>query len=330
LGLLLSALQAILATVLIAAILIRSGVPLTLEQGLLSGIYAGALVIAYLFVSGLYGIGRNEEAAVVQVGGAAVQLILVIVLATVWVATPWPYVVAILLGTIGQILASVIVLRSAGFLPRPQVSIEAWRRLIARGVPAVGLSLGQAAVLRLDRVLVGLLLSAAAVGVYSVAATATDVVALVPVALSQVLFQKIASKSVDSPTLNRARAYALLSSAAIAVVLYLLAPVGIDLLVGSSFAGAVLPLRILLLAAVVFSSYQIDAYALAARGQIGIAGSATLLGLVVIVIADLILIPTHGIVGAAWASVFAYAIMAASVRVLMRRGGGASANTAGA
>jgi O-antigen/teichoic acid export membrane protein len=175
-------------------------------------------------------------------------------------------------------------------------------------------------VLRLDRILVGLFLSAAAVGVYSVAATATDLVALVPGALSQVLFQRIASRSVDRSTLNRARAYALLSSVAIAAALFLLAPLGIDLLVGPSFSGAVLPLRILLLAAVILSSYQIDAYALAARGQIGAAASATVFGLVVIVIADLILIPTHGIVGAAWASVIAYALMAASVGLVVRRG----------
>jgi len=328
LGLLLTLLQIVVAAVLVAAVLIRSGVPVTLELDLLAAVYAGALVLAYLLVHGLYGIGYNEQAATVQVGGAAVQLVLVILLGVAAVTSPWPYVAAMLAGTLGQIVASMIVLAFGGFLVRPRVSIDAWRKLITQGVPAIGLSLGQAAVLRLDRIIVGFFLAAAAVGVYSVAATATDLVALVPGALSQVLFQKIASRSIETSTANRARLVALLSSVVVAAVLYFLAPIGIEVLVGASFAGAVEPLRILLLAAVVLSSYQIDAYALAARGQIGRAASATVIGLAVIVVADLILIPAKGIVGAAWASVIAYAVMAILVRVIIRRGPDASASRA--
>ncbi len=319
LGLFLSMLQIVLTTILVRMILVRSGVPLTLEQDLLAGLYGGGLLVAYLLVHGLYGIGLNEQAATVQVGGAAVQLLLVIVLGSAAVGSPWPYVAAMLAGTLGQIVASIVMFAFARFLVWPSFSVVAWRTLIVRGVPAIGLSLGQAAVLRIDRVLIGLFLSASAVGVYSVAATATDVVSLVPTALSQVLFQKIASKSVDISTVNRARAISLAFGIVSAVVIYLLAPLGIDLLVGPRFANAVEPLRILLLGAVLLSSYQIDAYALAARGQIWLAGSATLLGFAVVFVADLVLIPAHGIVGAAWASVIAYGVMATLVRLFVSR-----------
>jgi O-antigen/teichoic acid export membrane protein len=319
LGLFLSMVQIVLTAILAWAILIRSGVPLTLEEDLLVGLYGGGLVVGYLLVHGLYGIGLNEQAAIVQVGGAAVQLLLVIVLGSAAVASPWPYVAAMLFGTLGQIVASLIVLAFGHFLVWPSFSLIAWQTLIVRGVPAIGLSLGQAAVLRLDRLLIGLFLSASAVGVYSVAATATDIVFLVPAALSQVLFQKIASKTVDLSTAHRARTITLLIGVVTALVIYLLAPLAIDRLVGPRFAGAVVPLRILLLAALFLSSYQIDAYALAARGQIWLAGSATLLGFAVILVADLLLIPTNGIVGAAWASAIAYGLMAVLVRLIVIR-----------
>lgn len=319
LGLFLSMVQIALTAIVVRVILIQSGVPPTLAQGLLAGIYGGGLLAAYLLIQALYGIGWNEQAAIVQLGGAAVQLVLVIALGVAAIGSPWPYVAAMLAGTLGQIVAAIVTLAFARFLVWPSFSLVAWRTLVVRGVPAIGLSLGQAAVLRLDRVLIGLFLSASAVGVYSVAATATDIVSLVPTALSQILFQRIASKSIDSSTLNRARRVALVFGVATALVIYLLAPLGVDLLVGPRFAGAVTPLRILLVGALFLSSYQIDAYALAARGKIWLAGSATLLGFAVIFAADLLLIPTNGIVGAAWASVIAYGVMATLMRLLVRR-----------
>ena len=318
LGLFLSLVQIALTTILVRLILSHSGVPLTSEQDLFAGLFGGALVVAYLLVHGLHGIGLNEQAAAVQVGGAAVQLMLVIVLGIAAVGSPWPYLAAILAGSLGQIVASILVFAFARCLAWPSFSFVVWKRLIVRGVPAIGLSLGQAAVLRLDRVLIGLFLSASAVGVYSVAATATDLVSLAPIALSQVLFQRIASNSIEFSIANRARAVTLAFGVATALIIFPLAPLMIDRVVGSRFADALIPLRVLLLGAVFLSSYQIDAYALAARGHIWLAGAATLLGLGVILVADLLLIPAHGIIGAAWASDIAYGVMAILVRLRVR------------
>lgn len=319
LGLAISTVQIIVTAILVQVILTHSGVQLTLGQDMLAGLYGGGLLLAYMLMHGLYGIGLNEHAAVVQVGGATVQLLLVIFLGVAGIVSPWPYVAAMFAGTLGQIAASVAVLAFTGFLAGPKLSVMDWRTMIVRGAPAIGLSLGQAAVLRVDRILIGLFLSASAVGVYSVASTATDVVSLLPAALSQVLFQRIASKTIDPAIANRARAITLGVSLLTAVVLYLVAPVALDRLVGDRFAGALMPLRILLIAAVLLASYQIDAYALAARGQLWFAGSATMVGLGVLIAADLLLIPTNGILGAAWASVIAFGVMAGVVRLIARR-----------
>ena len=319
LGFVLAVAQIVLTMILVRLLLIHSGVQVTLWEDVLIGSYGGGYMGAYLLVHGLYGLGLNGHAASVQVAGALMQLLLVTGLAYAGVASPWPYVGAMVAGALGQVIVSLGILATTNFLAWPSFSAAGWLTLLTRGIPAIGLSFGQAGTLRIDRILIGLFLTASPVGIYSVAATGTEVVWLVPTALSQVLFQKLASKSVDLRTANRARIASLACGLATAVVIFAIAPLAVDVLVGAKFAGAVLPLRILLVGAVLLSSYQLDAYALAANGRIGYAATGTLVGFGAVLVADVLLIPVYGIIGAAWASVIAYGAMAVLVRILVRR-----------
>jgi O-antigen/teichoic acid export membrane protein len=224
-----------------------------------------------------------------------------------------------LVGTWAQVGISLIVLKVGTFSVWPNFSGDAWLKLIVKGIPAIGLMLGQAAVLRFDRILLGLYLAASAVGIYSVSATATEIVWLLPVGLAQILFHGFASKSVDALAATRARVASLAFAVVTAVAMYAIAPIAVDWLVGGQFADAVTPLRILLIGAVLFSSYQLDAYVLAARDRIGLAAAATIAGFSAMLLLDLIAIPRYGIVGAAWASVIAYGLMAAVARAMVAR-----------
>src|SRR5207247_1430156 len=112
-------------------------------------------------------------------------------------------------------------------------------------------------------------------------------------ALSQILFQKFATKSVAQSTATRARVLSLAIALLTALAMFAIAPFAVALLVGGKFASAVLPLRILLVAAVFLASYQLDAYALAAQDRIAHAASATLIGFTVVLSADLLLIPRY-------------------------------------
>jgi O-antigen/teichoic acid export membrane protein len=319
LGLLLSIVQIVVMMIVVRLLLIRVGIQVTIGEDILVGLYGGGLMANYLLVNGLYGLDLNEHAASVQVGGAIMQLVPVVVLGLVGIASPWPYVGVMLGGMLGQVGISLFILGWRKTLAWPSFSAVTWLALVAKGIPAIGLNLGQAGVLRIDRILIGLFLSASAVGIYSIAATATEIVWLVPTALSQVLFHQFASKSVHMPSATRARFISLAVSLATALAIFAIAPLAIDRLVGAAFASAVLPLRILLAAAIFLSSYQLDAYALAARGRIGLASGATVLGFILVLLADLLLIPTHGIVGAAWASLIAYGMMAILVRFMVMR-----------
>jgi len=317
LGLVLFAIQVLVSTVLIRLALTRSGISVTPPEDGLASVYSGALMGAFLLTHALYGVGFNHHAAFLQVWGAIAQLVLVVGLAMLHVGSVWPYIGAMLGGASCQIVISLVVLERRLLSIWPTFSLGVWRALIVRGIPAIGLTLGQAAVLRFDRILVGLYLAASAVGIYSVAATATEIVWLLPVGLSQVLFHAFASKSVDVSAITRARLASLAFAVLTALAIYAIAPLAINRLVGAQFADAVAPLRVLLIGAILLSSYQLDAYALAARGRLGRAAAATIGGFSAMFLIDLVLIPMYGIVGAAWASVIAYGVMALAVRIMV-------------
>ena len=319
LALLLGAVQLVVTAILVDIILAHSGISLDAPQVITAGIYGSSLLIAYLLTHALFGVGRSGNAVAVQGVGGAAQLIAGLALGLFGVKAVWPFISAPIIGAALQIAVSLTALARAGYPVRPTVSASTWRRLTKTAPAGMGVSFGQAAVLKLDRIFVGVMLSATAVGVYSVAATATDVVMVAPTALSQVLFHRLASKSVDPASARKARVLSMFISAAIAGALFLIAPFAIQRALGDRFMGAVDPLRILLLAALALSSYQLDAYSLSAMGEVGRAAVATVAGLVVVIGADLLLIPSRGIVGAAWASVIAYCVMAAIARAFARR-----------
>ncbi len=83
-------------------------------------------------------------------------------------------------------------LRGAGLLVVRRPRWPAVRLLLARGVPALGLTLGLAVALRSDRYVLGALAGPAAVGVYSVAATLSEVSRVVPHAVGQFFVRHVA------------------------------------------------------------------------------------------------------------------------------------------
>lgn len=319
LGLALSLVQSILAVLVVVPVLLGSGVAIDMPLALSVAVYGSGMLAAYLLLNALYGVGAHDQAALVQILGAVAQLIPVMLLAVESFGAVWGYVLGIGIGAFGQAFVSVVLLERSGHAIRPIFFRPDWVELIWHGVPALGLTFGQAVVLRIDRILVGLFLAASAAGVYSIAATASEVVWLVPVALSQVLFHRVAAASIDASSAKWARIVSLAIAVGTAASLFVIAPFAIDRIVGPAFEGAVTPMRVLLLAAVFLASYQVDALTLAARGRIGQSAMATIVGLIVVVLADLSLIPTRGLVGAALASVFAYGVMAVCARLMASR-----------
>lgn len=286
----------------------------------LLSVCGASLLASLLLGDALYAYGFNSRASAVMAFGSGTQLLLVGALALGGVVGATPYFAAFTLGALLQAAVTFAVLRRSATVGGIGFSREAFRMLLRRGAPAVGLSLGQAATFRLDRYLIGVLLGPREVGIYSVAATATEILWLGPISLAQVQFHGIASGKAGPAELARARRLWLGGTAAVALVIWIAAPRAVDLVLGQGFKGAVTPLRILLVGALAVSSYHIDVMSLAARGRTAAAGATALLGLFLVMVGDVLLIRRAGVEGAAWASVAAYLGMAVVARLLLRAG----------
>lgn len=180
--------------------------------------------------------------------------------------------------------------------------------------------------LRLDLALVAAWHGAAAVGVYSVAVLVGELLWLLPNALQPVMvFAAGARGGADAGERDRDRLAAravrigLATTAVAAAGLALFAKPLLTLLFPPAFAGAVPALRALLPGIVVFAAGSVLAGNFIGRGRPAWNTQASGVTVAVNVVAGLLLIPRHGIVGAAWASTLAYAVGSALMVARFRR-----------
>jgi len=162
--------------------------------------------------------------------------------------------------------------------------------------------------LRLDFLLLGALAGPAALGIYAVASKFAELLRLLPLALTYVLYPRFTS---DGPEVARIKARALMPKAGAltlgaAVPLALSAGFLLPAIYGAEFIGAVIPAYILLvgLASEGFSS--VATAFLYGTGRPGLNSIAMGAGLAVTVVLDLLLVPAHGATGAAVASSVSY------------------------
>ncbi len=165
--------------------------------------------------------------------------------------------------------------------------------------------------LRLDFVLMSVLASPAVLGVYAVASKYAELVKVLSVALSYVLYPRFASDGATGAAESRARAMlprAGLLTAAAVLPLWVAAGTVVPGIYGSSFHGAVLPAQIILLGLVLDGVGGVITGYLYGVGRPGLNSAAVAVGLVVTLLLDLLLIPRYAATGGATASACAYSI----------------------
>lgn len=282
--------------------------------------YAIAMALAMYARESLYGLGRNGQAAGYEALGSVTQLALVIVVLK-WSRAPTAQLAlgAMVVGNLIQFVLQIVSFSGVIGTVRPRFQWRTWLGLLKTGVSGFGFSAGQLIAIRGDRYLLALYTSTATVGVYSVAATAGDYLWLAPFAISQVLFHSVASGDVGLQEVRRMHRLVVALSVALAGILYMAAPFVIVLVFGVEYTGAVTPLRVILFGSVAFGSFQVSASTLAAAGSLGRAGISATVGALVLVVASLVVIPTYGALGAAYASVVSYWLMAIVSYWNMRR-----------
>jgi len=173
---------------------------------------------------------------------------------------------------------------------------------------------------RADAFLVNAFLGVRQTGVYSVTSGLAETLWYVPNALGAVMF----SRAVD-PKSDAGRIAAVLTRTTIAVALatavpaWILGPRLVRFVYGSQFADAGVALRLILPGIVAYSVVAVLSRYITGRGRPGTVTLILVTGLAVNIGANLVLIPIHGIRGAAAASSLSYLVTALITLVVFHR-----------
>ena len=265
-------------------------------------------LIGNYFKSILMGIQRLIAVNIVQFACGFLALALTLV-----------FIVALGLGPLGAVLASLssglvgllamasLLRREAGgFRPR-------WDRSVLSCTLFFGLRCHVGNMLqffnyRLDVFILNSFLGPAAVGVYGVSVALAELLWYLPNSVSFVIFPKAASTRPEAMNLFTPRVFLVtlvltaLGGAGLAVVGKRL----IEIVYSTAFAGAYWPMIALLPGVILLGSARVLTNDIAGRGYPEYNSITAGVGLVLTIVFDLVLIPQHGILGAALASSIAY------------------------
>lgn len=283
------------------------------------GATTGGSVASMFLFDALHGFGDHRRATASNVFGSVVALILVLLVARTTRDPIW-YLLAF--GTSQYIQAALAWHWVAPHGNGPvQYRWQAHRRVLRAGASALPYQASTFATFRVDRYLVGVISGVTAAGIYSVAATLSEVSRILPLAIGQVLVFGRSSGRVTRASERRARLLALAGTWAVLGGVMVAAPYLIHVLFGEEFQSAVGPLRLLLVAEGLLASWFIDNRLLIGSGRFGAASATACLAAAAVIAFDLALVPPFGLIGAAGASVLAYGAAAVVARHLLRRGG---------
>jgi enterobacterial common antigen flippase len=189
---------------------------------------------------------------------------------------------------------------------RPRLTVRAPypQRLLRYGLRFYGVDILGALSGSLDQMVIVFLLEPAAVGAYAVALSLSRVLNVAQGAVASVLFPSIAAREAESVVeiVARATRVTMVVNATGALAIGAAGPSLLLLLYGTRFAAAVVPFLVLLTEAVVSSAARTLAQAFSGTGRPGVVTGVEIAGVSTSLMVMLVLVPAHGIVGAACAS----------------------------
>lgn len=303
------------STVGLFALSKTGGMP-TLWVGLIFVPFAAIQLFSYFQREALHGIGHHRTALYGDALSSILQTVAVLLLEVTGQLNLTAVCLVILCGAVTQTLFLAVRLRRAE--QTPPFADYSLSQLVKYGRPALVTTLGQAFVIRGDRMILGLIAGAAPVGIYGVAATLSEVLWLVPGAVAQVAFRR-ASVTGTQRAGARARNFTLLITALACLIVAACTQPLVSILLGPDYSEAVSLAYILIAASLPMASYQLDAAVLNGLGRLADSGRATVLGSVILAAGCLLTIPEYGAYGAAWSSVVAYTAMAAVAHAQVHR-----------
>lgn len=250
-------------------------------------------------------------------------------------AVPLPLIgIAILLGgavraAIGaMVVASALLLVGVVAHVRQSTAVT-WRlrRPYVRALASYGIRAHPANVLailgyRLDVFLVAGFKGAAAVGLYGAGVVIAEGLWMPSQAVSTALFPTIATERNESARRSLTPLVArntLLLTAILAGILFLVAAPIVDLLYSARFGASATVVRILAPGIVAFSAARVLGNDIAARGRPLVNSVVAAISVACNIVLNVVLIPHHGIDGAAWASTASYSVLFVATAAVYRR-----------
>jgi O-antigen/teichoic acid export membrane protein len=232
----------------------------------------------------------------------------------------WKSVAVVLLGAaVSNLIMVPLARRHRRTLPSwaGRVPPATYRAALRFGLPASGGELLTLATFRLDLVLVAAFLSRREVGLYAVALALSELLWVVPDGVAQVLLPHVAGQPGRRDT---GRLVVVAGSVMIVggLLLVLLGRRLITVVFGSDYAGSAVAVAPLAAAAVAIGIWKMIGADVVARGGSRVRAASALTGLGVMVVADCLLIPRIGIVGAGIGSLIGYATAATYVTLAWR------------
>jgi O-antigen/teichoic acid export membrane protein len=278
----------------------------------------GVLSLAsYLLLDVVLATGQVRRLAVADVAGSGLQLMAYVAIATTSSPTVTGALAAITAGYALQvfILMGSLPRRSGG---RPFDRV-AWRQILRTGRAPLTQNLAQFTTFKIDRILLGAFRSPTQVGLYSVAATAAEVLRLIPLGAGQVLLHRVASGQSDGRDLRRVRRWVFGIVVTGAISSAVVAPVLLRFIFGPGFRDAGELVALLAAAEIALTGYQLDSHLLQASGRFRKAALPAIMGVPLVIVLDLLLIPPFGGVGAAIASIATYGVLSTLSRWFLRQ-----------
>lgn len=297
---------------------------LAAPHGLNPGAAIVALVVAYTLVAAVglaarsiaIAVGKTKDFLAAQVIEALLQLALFTALFLLGVSTPAIWIVAYLVAGILPTTAYVLIWLRGSTGGQGHERNGLVRR---EGLALFPAAVSNMAMLRADRLALPALASTSALGLYASVATMTELLAWPLRAFADSRIGKWRAADQEGglrtrPVVLAAVAYTVVLVPVAAVMLYLL----IVPLFGEAYAPAKAVVVPLVIAAGLYGISRVALALLIAKGHAGLVSTGEIVGFAVSFAFYLLLIPAHGILGAAYGSLIGYGACLLFALVVMR------------
>jgi O-antigen/teichoic acid export membrane protein len=310
-------LQAVLSTLVVAVISVTS-----LHLSLRFSVAVVALSVATMMFNStvclLYGMRRYRDVLTTE---ASLAVFLVVCLSGIFWAGRLTTTSAVVVMAVGPALGAVWLAHRTGAL-RHSVSpwnTSQWRELIANGFSPMAGNFSLFLALRADRLIIAVVAGTHSLGVFAIALAIPETLRIFPKAVSQVIADRVRS-GVDQVAMARrhARRFVVLHSLLLTIAFlvgWLLLPV----VFGEGFRDARDVLLIVVVAEAVLSVHLMQQALLVGFGRSTGIGVPQVVGATAMVVLDLVMIPPWGMVGAAWACLLGYGVLAITSTVWTNR-----------